>query len=308
MRKLFIFILLMLSLSSMAFAQKKVAVYVTGNDDGINKVLGDKLVDAFVKHGRYTAIERTHNFLAELSKEQSYQRSGAVSDDEISELGKQFGVDYVCVADVYSVFGENYVSARLIDVETVEIINSTNVHSTMNNMDDLTKVSNTITTALTSKTTKEMLEEKALIDSVTLVKTREVRMKYSAEERELQSQLKKGYLKAGDYYITFPLDDANLTWKEAKSIIKTCNVGDFNDWRLPSTIECKQIATVMYDYIETVKAGAKSVSKYPNIQDDLEHLYYIVCPSYNINNFIIWVSDEKHGKGSAPMMLIRNAK
>ena len=35
MRKLFIFILLMLSLSSMAFAQKKVAVYVTGNDDRI---------------------------------------------------------------------------------------------------------------------------------------------------------------------------------------------------------------------------------------------------------------------------------
>ena len=105
MKKLLIILLSTLSLTSVA-QQKKVAVYVTGQQTGINKVLGDQLVAAFAKSGKYIAIERTASFLAELGKEQNYQRTGAVDDNELSRLGKQFGVQLVCVADVSDVFGE----------------------------------------------------------------------------------------------------------------------------------------------------------------------------------------------------------
>ena len=117
MKKLLFILLSALSLTAFA-QQKKVAVYVTGQQTGINKVLGDQLVAAFAKSGKYIAIERTASFLAELGKEQNYQRTGAVDDNELSRLGKQFGVQLVCVADVSDVFGEKYVSARLIDVES----------------------------------------------------------------------------------------------------------------------------------------------------------------------------------------------
>ena len=113
--KVFILLLLVLSMTSMA-QQKKVAVYVTGQQSGITKVLGDQLVSSFANDGKYIAIERTTSFLSELSKEQGYQRTGAVDDNELSRLGKQFGVQLVCVAEIPEVFGENYVSARLIDV------------------------------------------------------------------------------------------------------------------------------------------------------------------------------------------------
>lgn len=139
MKKLLIILLSALSLTAFA-QQKKVAVYVTGQQTGINKVLGDQLVAAFAKSGKYIAIERTASFLAELGKEQSYQRTGAVDDNELSRLGKQFGVQLVCVADVSDVFGEKYVSARLIDVESAEVANSSNASSPMNSMAELLKV------------------------------------------------------------------------------------------------------------------------------------------------------------------------
>lgn len=143
MKKLLIILLSALSLTAVA-QQKKVAVYVTGQQSGINKVLGDQLVAAFAKSGKYTAVERTSSFLAELSKEQGYQRSGAVNDREIARLGVQFGVNYVCVADMSDVFGEKYISARLINVETAEIVNTHNVSGEMNNMSSLLKMAGEI--------------------------------------------------------------------------------------------------------------------------------------------------------------------
>lgn len=146
--KFFFFILLSL-LTFTAFAQqKKVAVYVTGEQSGVTKVLGDQLVAAFSKSNDYKAIERTSSFLAEISKEQGYQRTGAVDDKEISRLGKQFGVQYVCVADISEAFGKKYVSARLINVENAEIVSSANEYSDLNSMEELIRVSDVLKSQL----------------------------------------------------------------------------------------------------------------------------------------------------------------
>jgi curli biogenesis system outer membrane secretion channel CsgG len=132
------------------FSQQKVAVYVTGgNDSGLNKVLGDKLVEAFVKSGKYSAIERTNVFLEELSKEHDYQRTGNVKDDELSRLGKQFGVQFVCVAEVSDVFGEKYISARLINVESAEVIMTSNSGDfNIKTMTDLIQISSKLSQEL----------------------------------------------------------------------------------------------------------------------------------------------------------------
>jgi uncharacterized protein YjdB len=134
--------------------QPKVAVYVTGGNDAgiINKVLGDQLVTAFAKSGKYIAIERTSSFLFELSKEQNYQQTGAVDDNEFSRLGKQFGVQLVCVVEVNDIFNEKYVSARLIDVESAQVTDASNAKGQVRNIDDLLKISNEIITALIKKT------------------------------------------------------------------------------------------------------------------------------------------------------------
>ena len=140
---------------------KKVAVYVIKNESGkdIGRVLGDKLVAGFTNSGRYIAIERTNSFLSQLSKEQNYQQSGAVDDNDLSRLGKQFGVQYVCVADVSDVFGEKFISARLIDVETAEVVNSYDAGGALNTMEDCLQLTNEIASNLSKGTFKEQAED-----------------------------------------------------------------------------------------------------------------------------------------------------
>lgn len=226
MKKLLIILLSALSLTVVA-QQKKVAVYVTGEQSGVSKVLGDKLVEAFANNGKYIAVERTASFLSELGKEQGYQRTGAVSDNEISRLGKQFGVQYVCVADVSEVFGEKYVSARLIEVESAEVIKATNANSTMSSMNDLLALANKITSEFTVPTAQEkaQAEEKA---------AREKR------ENRIKQTLANGYIHVGSYYVTFPAI-AREEWKSAINRQKNCRIGGWSDWRFPTKTEIQSI-------------------------------------------------------------------
>ena len=115
---------------------------------------------AFTNSGRYVAIERTNGFLAQLGKEQKYQRTGAVDDSDISRLGKQFGVQYVCVADVSDVFGEKFISTRLIDVETAEIVNSHEVGGSIKTMEDCIRKANGLANYLSGRTFQEEKEVK----------------------------------------------------------------------------------------------------------------------------------------------------
>ena len=138
MKKSLILLLAILCVSTIwGQTGQKVAVYVTGADgDGINEFIGAYLVDAIVNGSDYQAVERTADFIRELNKEQDYQRTGAVNDDQISLLGQQFGVQLVCIAKVGVMGDRQFVSARLIDVETATVKSSTKpVIFTMDDID-----------------------------------------------------------------------------------------------------------------------------------------------------------------------------
>ena len=145
----FSLIVAMLSSFGVAMAQQtvkqKVAVYVTGDaENGYKRVIGSKLVTGITRSENYVAIERTADFLAELTKEQDYQMSGAVSDNQIARLGQQFGVRYVLVADISEVFESIFISARMIDVQTAQIVKSTETSGAVGDMESLTKLAENI--------------------------------------------------------------------------------------------------------------------------------------------------------------------
>ncbi|MCL2281880.1 MAG: CsgG/HfaB family protein [Fibromonadales bacterium] len=150
MKKVFV---LLAFLCCLAFGQdNKIAVYVTGDiGAGEKKALGTKMLTAFVNSGKYTAIERSDAFLKEIAKEQEKQHSGEVDDSQISRLGKQFGVQFVCIADITSAFNSNHVSARIIDVETAEVVTIGEAASQLKSMEDLDEVSNKIVTTMFGK-------------------------------------------------------------------------------------------------------------------------------------------------------------
>ena len=196
--KLFTFVMLLMVLQTAFAQQKKVAVYMTGEESGEKKVLGDQLAAAFARSGKYVAVERTASFLAELQKEHSYERTGAVKDSEIAALGVQFGVNYVCVADISEVFGEKYISARLIDVETAEIVNTHNVSGQMNSMNQCLQMAGEITKNLTKGTFAEQAEsQRAEAERAEKDRLRKIEEERLAKERRLAELKAQGYVDLG---------------------------------------------------------------------------------------------------------------
>lgn len=124
--------------------KKNVAVYITGVDGAYKKVIGSKIVTGVTRSDEYVAVERTSDFLAELTKEQDYQMSGAVSDTQIAKIGQQFGVEYVLIADVSELFGSLFISARMVDVQTAQITASIEASREVNDLEGLSKIADDI--------------------------------------------------------------------------------------------------------------------------------------------------------------------
>lgn len=192
-----IVLIMMICLPMMVMAQKKVAVYVTSDDNGIDNttkgIIGGELVRAIVKTQKYQAVERTADFLKQINKEQEYQHSGTVDDEQISALGKQFGVDYVCVANVMPFRDKVYMQARLIDVETATVLAIARETSSMSDIEEIIAASEVVANVLinpdgtsmshTEKTTKrnEQTQESDMYEQIT--NEGEI-IHYSAKERK----------------------------------------------------------------------------------------------------------------------------
>jgi len=254
MKKVSIFLLVLIYAGVIFGQQQKVAVYVTGgHDPGINLVLGNYLVAAFTNSGKYTAIERTSSFLAELGKEHNYQRGGAVDETELSRLGKQFGVQLVCVAEVIEIKSfkskgivgskdNKLVSARLIDVESAEVINTSNASTSLSDMKELTKVSQNITQELMGKTGKDIMAEKTEKEAKVAAEKAEKAEKDAAEKRKLEFR-NEGYSPVGNLYILNKPSNA-IKWEIAKQMCESSTIGGYNNWRLPTIGELMQIYTL----------------------------------------------------------------
>ncbi|MDR1345298.1 MAG: CsgG/HfaB family protein [Bacteroidales bacterium] len=123
--------------------KERVAVYVAGgNDMNKRKLLGVKLVSEFTNSDEYAAMERTDVFLEQLQKEQQYQRSGNVNDKQLAELGRQSGVQYVCVAEIMPVAGSDYfITTRLIDIERATVIASADGANAIDNTQTMLRMS-----------------------------------------------------------------------------------------------------------------------------------------------------------------------
>ena len=115
---MFVLMAFMMPLQAQNQNQKlKLAVYATGNIDALLKNIAQNNASTeLVNYGRYQMIERSAEFLRFVSEEQNYQRSGAVDDNQIAELGKYYGADCVCVVDITHVDSYLYVATRMIDV------------------------------------------------------------------------------------------------------------------------------------------------------------------------------------------------
>ncbi len=144
-----------------SLAQNQIAIYVVGDaSESYKKVVASALTQCVNSDGNFQAVERTSDFIGALGNEVTYQNSGAVSQSRITELGKQFGAQYVLVVDLNNVLGELYASSRIINVERNVILASSDASSKVSNMEQLRALSKQISTSTLNKLPANIAKKK----------------------------------------------------------------------------------------------------------------------------------------------------
>ena len=160
-------IMLLLSLSLVVMAQMpKVAVGAIGKepeDFKALKGLSIELEKAITKSRKYTAVDRSEAILKQLGKEHERQRSGAVDDEQIKELGKMFAVDYLCIVESSELRpGEYMLSAKFVNVVTAATADGM-MGSELSNLADtkeLMRVAEVLTEQLLKEAEREFERQK----------------------------------------------------------------------------------------------------------------------------------------------------
>lgn len=120
--------LCLLVLANFVFSQtKKVAILEPYIGDEINisnmekAMVRGELRKAIVGVKGYDAVTRSD--IDQLMKEQNFQRTGNVRDEDIHRMGQMSGADYLCVSTLNKSLTGYYLEAYFIDVETGHISN-----------------------------------------------------------------------------------------------------------------------------------------------------------------------------------------
>jgi len=128
-----------------AYSQKLpgLAVYVIGSaPDNNRNVFGRYLTASLINNGICLEAEGSAAFLNAVYAEQARNGNSAINDSVVSELGKRYGVQFVCVADIIPVASGNYrVNARIVDTKNALSVIVGEVVSPLKTTNDITRVS-----------------------------------------------------------------------------------------------------------------------------------------------------------------------
>ena len=142
----------------------KIAVYVTGaRDVDESSVLTTLILEALIKSGKYSPVERSDEFVAQIDREMKKQTSGAVDESQISAIGKQAGVKFVCVVSLARAFGSAMLSARIINVETAMVETMGSAESRLSSINEIKGVSNEIVRKMLGPQTEEPSSSQSII-------------------------------------------------------------------------------------------------------------------------------------------------
>jgi uncharacterized protein (TIGR02145 family) len=95
----------------------RIAVYVFGADDpALNKAMATRLIAELSATGRYQTAENYREFFNRVDAERLKGGSVIVSSKRIKDMGRQFRLEYVCVAEIITALGLRQVSAHILSV------------------------------------------------------------------------------------------------------------------------------------------------------------------------------------------------
>jgi len=121
----------------------RIAVYLIPSnnvDSEIRRVVNNQVINTLQKTGKYALIERNEAFITQIDKERGTQQSGRVLDNQITELGREFGAVAVCIVDAGILMGELSVDMRMVSVERATVIRSGSADGKYGGPSDIRKI------------------------------------------------------------------------------------------------------------------------------------------------------------------------
>lgn len=101
----------------------------------------------------FVVFERNNAFINRLNREIDFQTSGNVPVSEIRAIGARMGVDYVTLVNIDVVCDEVVMTARIVNLETGQIIKTVTDSRQMEDLGTFKGMANTIAYRLYSRTT-----------------------------------------------------------------------------------------------------------------------------------------------------------
>ncbi len=162
---------------------KRVAILETVDkenqiDYAYELLLRGNLSDAITSISGYEAYDRTD--IDAIMSEQSFQRTGLVSSDQIKRLGEMTGASYILVAEMAKSGQQIIILSKLLDVETARTIISDHEITTLNEIQDACK-----------KLAKRMFHEEVKVE--TQVETNFELICHTAQEQKMFGVKKYSY-------------------------------------------------------------------------------------------------------------------
>jgi len=217
MKKGFVILgLLMLLLPVFGGEAPMTVVYVNGLTDELNSVMAQTLASSLTKEGKYYAIDRSKEFRQAL-----YDVHGdsvrSLYNEEAVRIAQKFDAEVICAAEVTKVQGEQYLSFRMIDVETGEQFNTFNTKTQLDDAKFVATATEELARMLSLNSSSDFEQQKVIM------------------EKKLALTFERGYYKIGTLYVT----TANYygTWSVILAKLKETNTGGYTDWRLPTISE-----------------------------------------------------------------------
>ena len=113
--------LLFIAVSAFAQNERKVAVFdpIGTVDKVLLEVVREEISSVVVNRSGYTVLER--QLTNKVLEENKFQESGLVDNEQVSEIGRLVGADYVFVTTISALGTNFYISCKMIEVATARI-------------------------------------------------------------------------------------------------------------------------------------------------------------------------------------------
>ena len=224
-----------MALLCFSFAQDKYVAVMTLEPMGLTEVeaniLSERLTNKLVSLKKYIVIERSN--VDKIMKEQKFQYSGCTNNQCAVKIGELLNSNYIIIGSV-SKFGTTYsIDARMIDVETSEVVDSAIFSDESGKIDVLLSkgidhIAMQLYSEQISETVKENLKIPQVADRVSFIEE-----KFDNSPKRRSSIFISYSVSAQDRAIS-PVIGAELVLKDNVGLGLSLDIGDigFNNFYL----------------------------------------------------------------------------